>query len=205
MAVLHLSPMDSAGCLCSNREARRRGCVVSRIIVGVSGASGAPYAASLLEFLHDRADELDLQVRLVFSQMGRSVWKQEVGTDPRKYGFEVYSANEPSASFVAGSAPFEGMAIVPCSAAAMGRIAHGVSHDLLGQAADIALKELRPLVLVVRETPLSLIHLRNMVRVTEAGAVVMPPCPSFFGQPKTVANLVDTVTARIVDHLGIEH
>jgi 4-hydroxy-3-polyprenylbenzoate decarboxylase len=107
--------------------------------------------------------------------------------------------------FVSGSAQFDAMVIIPASMGTVGRIAHGVSDSTVARAADVFLKERRKLILVPREAPFNLIHLRNLATLTEAGATIIPACPSFYGQPKTIADVVDTIVARVLDHLGIEH
>ena len=175
-----------------------------KVVIGVTGASGAPYAARVLDFLAAHASELGLEPHVVFTKFGRLVWGDEVGTDPRDaYDFPVYQPNDMLAPFASGSAGFDAMVVVPCSAGSLGRIAAGLSTDLVGRAADVMLKERRKLVLVLRESPYNLVHLRNMVAVTEAGAVVMPASPSFYSAPETVTELLDTVTARILDQLGV--
>lgn len=176
-----------------------------RIIVGVSGASGSPYAERLLRFLADHREQLDLDVHLVFSKMGRLVWREEVGTDPSSFGFPVFGSGDFTAPMASGSAQFDAMAVVPCSAGSLARIAHGVSADLIGRAADVMLKERKKLVLVLRESPYSLVQLRNMVAVTEAGALVMPASPSFYSKPEGMTAFLDTVTARLLDQLGIDN
>jgi 4-hydroxy-3-polyprenylbenzoate decarboxylase len=177
--------------------------VSRRLVIAVTGASGAPYAARVLRFLADHAAALAVEPHVVFTKFGRLVWGDEVGTDPASYGFPVYAPGDMLAPFASGSAGFDGMAVVPCSVAALARIATGISADLVGRAADVMLKERRKLVLVVRESPYNLVHLRNMVAVTEAGAVVMPASPSFYSAPATVDELLDTVTARVLDQLGV--
>ncbi len=176
-----------------------------RIAIGISGASGAPYAARLLDFLRAEAAGLDLEPHLVFSKYGRLVWHDEVGRDPSEYGFPVYGAGDMTAPPASGSAGFEAMVVIPCSIGCAGRIAHGLSSDLIGRAADVVLKERRRLVLVVRETPLSLIHLRNLTQLAEAGATVLPASPSFYSAPATFDALLDTVIAKVLDALDIPH
>lgn len=173
-----------------------------RIVVGVSGASGAPYALRVLEFLRDTPG---VEVDLVFTKTGRLVWSHEIGTDPKDLGHRIWSPGDFTAPFASGSARYDGMLVVPCSAGSMARIAHGVSTDLLSRTADVMLKERRPLVLVLRETPLSLIHLRNAELIVQAGGVVMPAAPSFYSKPRTVEQLVDTVVARALDRLGVDN
>lgn len=176
-----------------------------RIVVGITGASGAPYAARVLDFLRDHREEAGIEAHLVFTKMGRVVWGEEVGTDPRDYGFPIYAPGDMTAPFASGSARFDAMVVVPCSAGSLARIAHGISADLVGRAADVMLKERRKLVLVLRESPFSLPMLRNMVAVTEAGALVMPASPSFYSGPADLPAFVDTVTARVLDQLGIDN
>lgn len=176
-----------------------------RIVVGVSGASGAPYAERLLSFLRDHAAALELDVHVVFSKMGRLVWNDEVGVDPESFGFPIWPPGDMTAPMASGSARFEAMVVVPCSAGALARIAHGVSADLVGRAADVVLKERGRLVLVLRESPYSLIQLRNMVTVTEAGATILPASPSFYSKPADLPAFLDTVTARVLDQLGVDN
>ncbi len=176
-----------------------------RLVVGISGASGAPYAHRLLRFLADHREALDLDVHLVFSRYGRVVWGEEVGVDPAAFGFPIYRPGDMTAPFASGSAGFEAMVVIPCSGGAVARVATGVSVDLLGRAADVMLKERRKLVLVLRESPYSLVLARNLVAVTEAGAIVLPASPSFYSHPPDRDALLDTVVARVLDQLGIEH
>jgi 4-hydroxy-3-polyprenylbenzoate decarboxylase len=174
-----------------------------KLVVGVSGASGAPYAKRLLDFLAAEGGRHDLSVDLVFSETGMQVWMQEIGSAP-KYPFPVWKPRDFSAPFSSGSAlGYEAMVVVPCSAGQLSRIAHGVSMDLIGRAADVMLKERRKLVLVFRETPISLVHARAMTQVIEAGAFVMPASPSFYSAPRDIGQLVDTVVARVLDRLGV--
>jgi len=175
---------------------------VKRIVVGITGASGAPYAARTLEFLKA---ETSIEVDVVFTRTGRVVWNHEVGTDPAVYGYRIWNPTDFTAPFASGSARVCGMLVIPCSAGSAARIAHGLSTDLVGRAADVMLKERRPLVLVVRETPLSLIHLRNLTQLAEAGAVVMPASPGFYHKPQTVGQLVDHMVSRALDRLGVDN
>lgn len=175
---------------------------MKRLVVGVGGASGAIYADRLLSFF---AETGAAEVDVVFTKTGRLVFGDEVGKDPASYGFRLHNPGDLTAPFASGSARYDGMIVVPCSAAGLGRIAHGISADLVGRAADVMLKERRPLVLVLRESPYSLVHLKNMVAVTEAGAVIVPASPSFYSNPADVTALVDTVVARALDQLGIDN
>jgi len=175
---------------------------MKRLVVGVTGASGAIYAARALEFLRDHARA---EVDVVFTRTARVVWAHEVATDPAAYGFRIWNPGDFTAPFASGSARVDGMLVLPCSTGSAARIAHGLSTDLVGRAADVMLKERRPLVLVVRESPLSLIHLRNLTQLAEAGAVVMPAAPGFYHRPSTILELVDQVVSRALDRVGIEN
>lgn len=172
-----------------------------RIVVGITGASGAPYADRALRFLADHGIAADV----VFTKTGRLVWAHEMGTDPAAYGLRIWSHGDLMAPFASGSARYDGMLVIPCSAGSMGRIAQGTSQDLVGRAADVMLKERRPLVLVLRETPLSLVHVRNMEQLLLAGATILPATPSFYGRPTTIEQVLDTVVARALDRLGIDN
>ena len=172
-----------------------------KLVVAVGGASGSIYAKRLLEVL--AASQMkDFQAGVVFSSSGAEVWKHELGDVP-PYPFKRYGLRDFHAPFASGSAGWDAMVVIPCSTGGLARIAHGVSEDLIGRAADVMLKERRKLVLVVRETPLSTIHLENMLAVTRAGAVVLPAAPSFYSNPTTIEALLDTVVGRVLDQLGL--
>jgi 4-hydroxy-3-polyprenylbenzoate decarboxylase len=173
-----------------------------KLVVGIGGASGAPYARRLLEHLQERDD---VEPAVVFSVNGRQVWAHEVGTDPRAYGFPIFNHRDYSAPFASGSAGYRSMVVVPCSASGMARIAQGVSDDLLGRSAEVILKEQGRLLLCVREAPLSLVHLRAAVLAAEAGAIVMPAAPSFYSGPQTMDELLDTVVSRVLDRIGLDN
>jgi 4-hydroxy-3-polyprenylbenzoate decarboxylase len=173
-----------------------------RLVVGISGASGAPYAKRFLDFLAEHGPAHGVSADLVFSTTGKQVWRQEIGAEPR-YPFRVYKNQDFTAPFASGSAEYDGMVIIPCSSGALARIAHGISVDLMGRAGDVMLKERKKLVLVVRETPISLVHARNITQVIEAGALVMPASPSFYSLPRDIAGLVDTVVSRVLDRVGL--
>jgi 4-hydroxy-3-polyprenylbenzoate decarboxylase len=179
-----------------------------KIVMGISGASGAPYAARLSSLLADarRAGDVE-EVGVVLSRTAAQVWRHEVGGDVREamaaHGFAVAEGRDYDAPYASGSAGYAAMVVVPASMSCIARIAHGISDDLLTRAADVVLKERRKLILVARESPYSEIHLRNMLEVTRAGAVVLPATPSFYGRPTTLEHAIDTVVARILDHLGL--
>jgi 4-hydroxy-3-polyprenylbenzoate decarboxylase len=179
-----------------------------KLVVAVGGASGSIYARRLLDALTalkaagPLPDGAPLEVGLCFSSAGAEVWNHEVGAVPA-YPFTRYGLRDFRAPFASGSAGWDAMVVIPCSTGGLARIAHGVSDNLIERAADVMLKERRRLVLVVRETPLSLIHLENMTTVTRAGAIVLPASPSFYSQPSTIDALLDTVVARVLDHVGL--
>ena len=182
------------------------------IALGITGASGAPYWRRLLEILLAMGEE----VHLVHSSNADAVAQQELGQDLES-AFEacrrhaegrgilrVFARDDFHAPMASGTARSRGMAIVPCSMGTLGKIASGASGDLLTRAADVTLKERRKLVLLTRETPLSLIHLRNMTTITEAGAIVLHASPGFYQHPQSVQDLIDFMVQRICDQLGIE-
>ncbi len=173
-----------------------------KVVVAVGGASGAPYAKRLLDFLAREARASGVSVDLVFTTTGRQIWSHEIGGAP-DYPFRTWKNQDLTAPFASGSARYDAMAVVPCSAAGLARIAYGVSTDLVGRAADVMLKERKRLVLVLRETPISVVHARAIAQVVEAGAFVMPASPSFSSRPATIDALVDTVVARVLDRMGI--
>lgn len=173
-----------------------------KLLVAVSGASGAPYARRLLDFLASEGPSRNVDVDLVFTENGRLVWRHEIGAEP-SYPFRVWDDHDFTAPSASGSSAPDAMVVVPCSAGTLARIAHGISIDLVGRAADVMLKERRPLLLCLRETPLSLVHARAITAVIEAGASVVPAAPSFYSRPADIGELVDTVVSRLLDRLGI--
>lgn len=175
-----------------------------KLVVAVCGASGALYAKVLLDSLATISDQLD-SVGLLFSDNAKDVWKYELGNeDYKKYSFKLYDKQDFMAPFASGSANYQAMIICPCSMGTLGRIAAGISNDLVTRAADVILKERRKLVLVTRDTPLNLIHIRNMQTVTEAGAIICPASPSFYSRPATFEQLAATVTDRVLDLVGLK-
>ena len=176
-----------------------------KLIVGISGASGAPYAARLLQYLAEHRERLDVEAHVIFTKNGRLCWSHEVGVDPESLGWPIYRPTEMTAPFASGSSLFDAMVVLPCSAGQVGRIAHGISSDLIGRAADVMLKERRPLVLLLRESPYSLVHCRNMVAVTEAGAIIQPASPGFYSKPSDLNQLIDVVVCKTLDLLGIDN
>ena len=176
-----------------------------KIIVGVTGASGSIYAKVLLNKLVLLKDQIE-EVGIVFSDNARDVWEYELGNkDYEKLPFKVYGKNDFMAPFASGSARFGTMIVCPCSMGTLARIAQGISNDLITRSADVILKERRKLILVTRDTPLSLIHLENMRSVTLAGAIIAPASPSFYSKPADFESLAATVVDRVLDLAGLEN
>jgi 4-hydroxy-3-polyprenylbenzoate decarboxylase len=174
-----------------------------KIVVGISGASGAPYARRLLAALRSRED---VEVAACVSQTAPEVWALECGgVLHEEVGVPVWGVRDYTAPFASGSAGWHAMVVVPCSMGTVARIAHGISDTLLTRAADVMLKERRTLIVVPRETPLSVVHLDNLTQLARAGALVLPAMPSFYGRPATLDDAIDTVVGRIMDHLQLEH
>ncbi|MDR6941520.1 UbiX family flavin prenyltransferase [Mucilaginibacter pocheonensis] len=176
-----------------------------KIVVAITGASGAIYADLLLKKLNQLKDQI-AEVAIVMSDNAKDVWRFELDNeDYNKHSYKFYAKNDFMAPFASGSAKFDTMVIVPCSMGTLGRIASGVSDDLICRAADVILKERRKLILVARDTPFNLIHIRNMETVTEAGGIICPAIPSYYSKPKTIEELALTVVNRIIDLIGLEH
>lgn len=184
-----------------------------RLVVAVTGASGAIYARRILHVLAalregtwpNEPARPDLEVDWVASATAPQVWQTELD-EPMPVqlgGLRRWDRGDFSAPVASGSSAPDAVLVAPCSMSALARVAHGGGDDLVARACEVALKERRRLVLVVRETPLSLVHLRNMVAATEAGAVILPAVPSFYGAVRTLDDAVDTVVARALDHVGV--
>jgi flavin prenyltransferase len=182
------------------------------IVVGITGASGAPYAVRLLQALTGAHRPVSLIVskygmRLLSTEAGIESMdglRDAVGIDAWASYVEVFSNDDRGAAPASGSSRTAGMIVCPCSMGTLSAIAVGASRSLIERAADVTLKEQRKLVLVPRETPLSAIHLGNMLRLARAGAVVMPAAPGFYNRPKEVSDLIDFMVARMLDQLGVE-
>lgn len=189
-------------------------------VVAITGASGAPYAVRLLEVLLATGHK----IKLVVSEAGEKVlsiecglhmqgttpykeamWRQWLGLDERSDAIQLLHPSNLAASISSGSFKTAGMVVIPCSMGTLGRIATGASTNLIERAADVTLKERRPLVLVPRETPLNEIHLRNMLAVRQAGADVVPAMPAFYHKPRSIEDLIDMLVSRVLDRLGIEN
>lgn len=181
-----------------------------RWIVGVTGASGAPYAVRLLRALV----ELNVPADVIVSAHGWRLFAHETGIGGEQDlleaiggsgSLEFYDNGDRGARPASGSAPYKGLVICPCSMGSLSAIAHGSSRSLVERAADVTLKEQRTLIAVVRETPLSAIHLENMLKLARLGAVIMPASPGFYHAPDGIENLVEFVVARVLDHMDVEH
>ena len=176
-----------------------------RVIVGISGASGAVYGARLLQVLQGQSS---IETHLVVSDAGWRNLRHELDMDRpavEALAHRVHDLHNVGAAIASGSFDCHAMVVAPCSMRTLAAVAHGLADNLLTRAADVALKERRRLVLMVRETPLHLVHLRNMVTVTEMGAIVCPPLPAFYLRPTTLGDVVDYSVARVLDLIGVAH
>lgn len=172
--------------------------------MAITGASGSIYAKLLLDNLLNLTDQIET-VGVVMSDNAKEVWQFELGNqDYNNYPYTFYPKMDFNAPFASGSAKYDTMIIVPCSMGTLGRIAQGISNDLISRAADVVLKERRKLIAVVRDTPFSLIHINNMKIVTEAGGIICPANPSYYSIPKTIAEVAQTVVSRVIDLAGLE-
>ena len=175
-----------------------------KIVVAITGASGAIYAKVLLDTLSKITNQIN-SVGIVMSDNAKAVWKFELGDESyNHYNFTFYQKNDFNAPFASGSARYDTMIICPCSMGTLGRIATGISNDLVTRAADVILKERRKLILIARDTPYNLIHIRNMETVTLAGGIICPASPSFYSLPKNFEELAATVVNRVLDLAGFE-
>ncbi len=175
-----------------------------KIVIGVTGASGAVYAKKMFENLRLLSDQIE-QAAVVFSKYAEEVWKFELGADEfKKIPFRIFMSDDFYAPFASGSAGFNTMIICPCSMGTLGRIASGVSSDLISRTADVMLKEKQKLILVPRETPVSLIHIKNMETITLAGGIIFPASPSFYDKPKSLEEAVDTLVKRVLEMAGFQ-
>ncbi|MFT6849364.1 MAG: 4-hydroxy-3-polyprenylbenzoate decarboxylase [Sphingobacteriales bacterium] len=175
-----------------------------KIVIGVTGASGSIYAKVLFDKLKALSGQIE-KVGVVMSDNAKDVWKYELGNeDYQNYDFDFYDKGDFFAPFASGSAKYDTMIICPCSMGTMGRIAGGISNDLITRSADVVLKERRKLILVARDTPYNLIHIKNMETLTLAGAVICPATPSFYSRPQTFEELASTVVDRIIGLAGLE-
>jgi 4-hydroxy-3-polyprenylbenzoate decarboxylase len=182
---------------------------LSKYVIGITGASGSIYGIRLIQELCLRKNTIDV----VITFAGKIVMKEEIGVtgfDIKKLGFSkslvrLWENDDFEAPFLSGSNPPEAMVLIPCSMGKLGALANGISGNVLERTADVVLKEDRQLILVVRETPLSLIHLENMVKIAKAGAQILPAMPAFYHHPKTIDDMVNFVVGKVLNLLRIEH
>ncbi|WLI89159.1 UbiX family flavin prenyltransferase [Massilia sp. R2A-15] len=176
-----------------------------RLVIAITGATGAVYGVRLLQHL---AATPGIETHLVISDAASLTLHQEVGMqrrDVEALAHVVHKNRDVGAAIASGSFQSDGMVVAPCSMKTLASVAHGLSDNLIARAADVVLKERRRLVLMVRETPFNLAHLRNMTAVTEMGGIIFPPLPSFYHRPATIDEMVDHTVARVIDLFGIEH
>ena len=177
----------------------------NKIIVAITGASGAIYANLLLDNLMKIRDQWT-EIGVVISNNAKQIWNTELNNDSYKnYPVKYYDKYDFNAPFASGSAQYNIMLVVPCSMGTLGRIAAGISDDLVTRAADVILKEKRKLILAIRDTPYNLIHIKNMESVTLAGGIICPATPSFYSKPSTVNEVAETVVNRIIDLAGLQN
>jgi len=175
-----------------------------KLIVAITGASGVIYGKRLLEVLKEK----DVETHLIISRTATKLIEYELGTKPEnmeKLAAHTYSADDLFAPVASGSFKTDGMVIIPCSMKTMAGIANGYSDNLILRAAEVALKEKRKLILVPRETPLSSIHINNMLKLSRLGAIIVPAMPAYYHKPKHIDDLVDFIVGKVLDLLGIEH
>lgn len=176
-----------------------------KIAIAITGASGSIYAKVLLDKLTELKSQVS-EISVVMSDNAKDVWQHELGnSDYRNYDLRFFDKHDFNAPFASGSAGYDTLIICPCSMGTLGRIAAGVSNDLVTRAADVILKERRKLILVARETPYSLIHINNMKTVTEAGGIICPATPSFYSRPATIEEVAGTVISRVLDLAGLKN
>ena len=176
----------------------------NKILVAITGASGSVYAKVLLDKLMQLKEQWQ-EVSVVMSKNAKEVWLTELGNETyADYPVKYYEKTDFSAPFASGSAKYNIMMVIPCSMGTMGRIAHGISDDLVTRAADVVLKERRKLILVARDTPYNLIHIKNMETITLAGGIICPATPSFYSRPTTIEEVAATVVDRVLDIAGLD-
>ncbi len=177
---------------------------MKKIVVAITGASGSIYAELLLTKLLSIPQQWS-ELSVVLTENAKEVWRTELENDTWKnFNVKYFTTTDFSAPFASGSGQYDTMIIVPCSMGTLGRIATGISNDLISRAADVVLKERRKLICVVRDTPYNLIHIRNMETVTLAGGIICPATPSFYSRPKTFEEMAATVVDRVIDLAGLD-
>jgi flavin prenyltransferase len=177
---------------------------MKKILIAITGASGSIYSKLLLDKLEKLPGQWD-EVSVVITENAKQVWKTELGDEGyQKISFAKFSVSDFTAPFASGSGQYSTMIIIPCSMGTLGRIASGISNDLISRAADVILKERRKLICVIRDTPYNLIHIRNMETVTLAGGIICPASPSFYSTPSTIEQAAATVVDRVLDLSGFD-
>lgn len=176
---------------------------MQKIVVAITGASGSIYANVLLTKLLQLKDHIS-DISVVITENAKQVWQTELGNDNYKnFDVRYFSKDDFNAPFASGSGQYNTMIIIPCSMGTLGRIAGGISNDLITRAADVILKERRKLICVARDTPYNLIHIKNMEIITLAGGIICPATPSFYSKPKTIEDVAATVVDRVIDLAGL--
>jgi len=176
---------------------------MKKIAVAITGASGSIYAKLVLEALTQLKDQVS-ELSVVMTDNARLVWQTELGNEQYEtFDAKYFSTKDFMAPFASGSAQYDALIIVPCSMGTLGRIASGISNDLITRAADVMLKERKKLICVIRDTPYNLVHIRNMETVTLSGGIICPASPSFYSLPQSIEEAVQTVTNRVVDLVGL--
>lgn len=177
---------------------------MKKIAVAITGASGSIYARQLLQKLESLRDQVQ-ELSIVMTDNAKEVWKTELGNeDHDQFNARYFTTKDFRAPFASGSAQYDAMIIIPCSMGTMGRIAAGISNDLISRAGDVMLKERKKLVLVIRDTPYNLVHIRNMETVTLAGGIICPASPSFYSKPQDLEEAAATVVDRVIDLVGLK-
>ncbi|RYZ20704.1 MAG: UbiX family flavin prenyltransferase [Chitinophagaceae bacterium] len=178
---------------------------MKKIAVAITGASGSIYAKLLLQKLTAIKDQL-AELSIVMTDNAKLVWKTELEEETyNQFDARYFSTKDFMAPFASGSAKYDGLIIIPCSMGTLGRIASGISNDLITRAADVMMKERKKLVCVVRDTPYNLVHIRNMETVTLAGGIICPASPSFYSKPSTIEQAAETVVDRVIDLVGFNN
>lgn len=178
---------------------------MKKIAVAVTGASGAIYAKLLLQKLSQLNDQIK-ELSVVMTDNAKLVWKIELNNESYSdFEIKTFTTKDFKAPFASGSAKYDALIIIPCSMGTLGRIAAGISNDLISRAADVMLKERKKLICVIRDTPYNLIHIRNMETVTLAGGIICPASPSFYSNPKTIEEAAQTIVDRVLDLAGLEN
>ena len=178
---------------------------MKKIAIAITGASGSIYAKLMLQKLQNAGDQLQ-EVSVVISNNAKYVWQTEIGDESyNNFPFRYFEKTDFTAPFASGSAQYDALIIIPCSMGTLGRIAAGISNDLVTRGADVMLKERKKLILVIRDTPYNLIHIKNMEMVTLAGGIICPASPSFYSKPQTIEEATETVVNRVIDLVGIKN